>query len=152
MICGADFTAVLDLAPERTQGIGGKIPLSPEEEEQILYISPQIVPPRLWGKDEEEIQALAQENLRRIEEDLKKLQERSWGALVINDVSLYLQAGRAEDLIFSVETIPTLVMNGYYGRYFGRSAFSRREREQVEVLMGCCDQVFYLPSAISPSI
>jgi len=152
MSCGEDLIAVLDLAPERIQGVGGKIPLSPGERERMLYISPQIAPPRLWGKDEEEIQALAQENLRRIEGEFKKLRGRSLRTVVINDVSLYLQAGRAEDLIFSWEKIPTLIMNGYYGRYFGASAFSRREREQMEVLISRCDQVFYLPGVIFPPL
>jgi len=152
MGCGEDLIAVLDIAPERTQGVGGKMPLVPAERERILYLSPQISPPRLWGKDEEEIQALAQENLRRIEGEFKKLQGRSLRTVVINDVSLYLQAGRAEDLILSLEKIPTLVMNGYYGRYFGTSAFSRREREQMEILISHCDQVFYLPGVISPSL
>lgn len=53
-------------------------------------------------------------------------------------------------LMASVKEISTLVMNGYYGRYFGESAFSCREREQMEALMLRCDKVFHLPPVPHP--
>ena len=131
--------------------LSGKMPLSPAERMRVYYLSPRVVPPRLSGKDKQEIQALARENRRRIEEALRDLRKRPWRTLVINDVSLYLQRGRAENLISSVEGILTVVINGYYGRFFGASAFSRREREQMEILMSRCDQIFFLPSLVPPS-
>lgn len=151
MGCEGGPIAVLDLAPERIQGVGGKMLLSPAEKEKVLYFSPLILPPRLTGKTAGEILALAWENCQRIEETLRALRERTFWALVINDVSLYLQGGEVESLMASVKGISTLVMNGYYGRYFGESAFSRREREQMEALMLRCDKVFHLPPVPHPS-
>lgn len=145
MNCATGPIAILDLAPEKVQGVGGKIPLSLKEKKQVFYFSPRIVPPRLTGKTEEEIRELARGNYERIKESLRALKEKDPACLVINDVSLYLHEGSAEKLISYIEIIPTLLMNGYYGRFFGDSAFSRREREQMEILIGCCHQVFYLP-------
>jgi len=131
------------LAPEKVQGVGGKIPLTPQEKEQLFYFSPLIVPPRLSGKTEEEVQMIAQENWARIEETLKGISRLTLAVLIINDVSLYLQKGTAAHLLSQVARIPTLVMNGYYGQYFGTSPLSRWEREQMEALRACCDQIIY---------
>jgi hypothetical protein len=147
--CGNDAVAVLDLAPEKVQGIGGKVPLSFQEKEQVLYLSPRIIPPRLFGKSKEEIQALAQENCQRIEHALQVLREKVLSCLIINDVSLYLHEGSAEQLLSSVGKISTLLMNGYYGGYFGDCFLSRRERAQMEILMSHCHQVIFLPSLLT---
>jgi hypothetical protein len=144
--CGTDPVAVLDLAPEKVQGIGGKIPISIREKEQVLYLSPRIIPPRLFGKSKEEIQTLARENYQRIEDALQVLREKVLNCLIINDVSLYLHGGSAEQLLSFVGRISTLLMNGYYGSYFGDCFLSRRERAQMEILMSHCHQVIFLPS------
>lgn len=45
-----------------------------------------------------------------------------------------------------LERVPTAVMNGSYGGYFGESPLSRREREQMDLLKAACHQVSYLSS------
>lgn len=141
MECQRDSVAVLDLAPEKIRGIGGKLPLTLQEREKILYFSPQIVPPRLSGKDEQEIQKLARENRIRSEMILAGFRARKIDILVINDVSLYFHAGDAERLLSFIEGVSTIVINGYYGNYFGDTPLSRRERRQMEILMSRCDRV-----------
>ncbi len=137
---------VLDLAPEKVRTVGGKIPLTPQEKERILHLSPVILPPRLLGKNEGEVQALAKENRERIDAALEKIRGQKLSVLVINDVSLYFHDGEARFLLSSVEHVPTLLINGYYGKYFGDSPLSRKEREQMEYLMSRCDRVYLLPS------
>jgi len=136
---------ILDLAPEETRGVGGKIPLTSGEKEEILYLSPLILPPRMLGKSEAEVRRLAEENRQRIDPILAQIQKREPAFLLINDITLYLQDGKADHLLGFIEAIPTVIMNGYYGRYFGESPFSQRERSEMEVLMSRCDRVIFLP-------
>jgi len=136
---------VLDLAPEKISGVGGKIPLSPQERAHIDYFSPLIVPPRLWGKTPEEVFALATENARRIEGVLHSVSWEKYRVLFINDISLYFHTQTVTDLFWAIEQVPTILMNGYYGRFFRPGDISRREREQMDALMEGCDQIFFLP-------
>ncbi len=136
--------AVLDLAPARTWGVGGKLNLPGAG--KITLFSPLILPPRLTGRSEEEIWKIAKENFKRIEECLKYMQEQSWSFIVINDVTLYLHQGQAEELLKYVALTPTLLLNGYYGRHFAQSTFSRREHEEMTRLLLACDQIIFLPS------
>ena len=147
--CRKDPIAVLDLAPEKIRGVGGKLPLSAQEKKRVIFFSPEIVPPRLSGKNEEEINAFARGNCQRIEESLRAIRGKALECLVVNDVSLYLHAGSTKQLMVFVGGISTLVINGYYGHYFGDSILSRREHEQMEILMSYCDPIFFLP-ALSP--
>ena len=142
---GTESIAVLDLAPEKVDRVGGKFPFTDGEKEGILYLSPQILPPRLWGKSEEEIGRLAEENRQRIDQALRKLPPSTTSVLFINDISLYFHAGNAEQIWLILEKISTVVMNGYYGHYFGSSPLSQRERAQMEFLMARCDRVLFLP-------
>jgi len=141
----AESIAVLDLAPEKIDRVGGKMPFTDEEKEGILYLSPRIVPPRLLGKSEEEIRRLAGENRQRIDQALRTLQFSAASVLFINDISLYFHAGEGEQIWISLEKISTVVMNGYYGRYFGSSPLSQKERTEMEFLMVRCDRVLFLP-------
>ncbi len=145
---GAESIAVLDLAPEKIDRVGGKMPFMEEEKEGILYLSPRILPPRLLGKSEEEIRQLAGENRQRIDQALRTLQSSPalpGSVLFINDISLYFHAGEGEQIWLSLEKISTVVMNGYYGRYFGSGPLSQRERTEMEFLMVRCDRVLFLP-------
>ena len=100
----------------------------------------------MTAKTEEEAWNLARENLRRIEEGFARLPAGPWNLFVANDVSLYLQAGSAKRLLGRLAAAPTVVLNGYYGKYFGHSPLSLREREQMDLLRDACHQVHYLPA------
>jgi len=143
--------AVLDLAPEKVGGVGGKIPLSAEERKGLSYLSPLIIPPRLSGKNPEEVLELARENRKRIDIALEDLKGETPVILIINDVSLYLQTGKVENLNLLLRTIPTAIMNGYYGGYFPEGILTEQERHQMECLMGQCDRVLFLPPFGVPS-
>jgi hypothetical protein len=137
--------AVLDLAPEKIRGVGGKIPFAFQGKEKIHYLSPLILPPRLSGKNEEDIRRIARENRQRIDGALQNCIGKNISIWLMNDVTLYLHDGQAEELFSIIADIPTVVMNGYYGRYFGESPLSRRERMEMENLMSRCDRVIFLP-------
>ena len=99
----------------------------------------------MMGKNETEVLLLAEENRRRIDPILAQIKRREPTFLLVNDITLYLQNGKADQLISCIEGIPTIIMNGYYGRYFGKNSFSQRERFEMEALMSRCDRVVFLP-------
>ena len=134
--------AILDLAPEAVQGIGGKFPVS--QTAGVFYLSTAIAAPRLNGKDEAETQHLAEENARAIEKLLSTLERQRPNILVVNDATLYLQAGSLERFEQVLEASTTSIVNAYYGYSFADSALSRRERRLTEALMLKSDPVFRL--------
>jgi hypothetical protein len=143
---GEEGIALFDFAPEKLGQVGGKMPLAQEDLSRIWVAAPRIVPPRLTAKTEAEARRLADENRRRIDEAFDRLPKRAWRLFVGNDISLYLQAGTAERLLARLDLAPTVVLNGFYGRYFGESPLGRREREQMDLLKEACHRVYYLPS------
>nr|WP_320012746.1 hypothetical protein [uncultured Desulfobulbus sp.] len=134
--------AVLDLAPEAVQGIGGKFPVSLTA--GLYYLSTTIAAPRLNGKDEAETQHLAEENARAIEKLFSTLERQRPQILVVNDATLYLQAGSLERFAQVLEASTTSIVNAYYGYSFADSALSRRERRLAEALIHTSDRVFRL--------
>ncbi len=143
---GEEGIALFDFAPERIGEVGGKMALAEEDRRRVWVESPRIVPPRLTAKTEEEAWKLAGINFQRIEEAFGRLPARKWNLFFLNDVSIYLQAGRADRLLERLQPVPTVVMNGYYGGYFGDCPLSLREKEQMDLLKAACHQVFILPS------
>lgn len=137
-----DNIAVLDLAPETTRGIGGKMEVPSHS--RITYYTTTIIPPRLMGKDIEEVEAYAYQNAKAVEELFSRLLKKPREVLVINDVSLYLQKGRLDRLLEVLGTSHTAIINGYYGRAFGDSPFSLKEKEQMDHLAKHCDRVIHL--------
>ena len=134
--------AVLDLAPQTTGQIGGK--MTSANKLPVLYLTGPITAPRLTAATHKEAERLAAENAHLI----GKLFERFAGSgrriLFINDVTLYLQAGSFRKLELLLQGISTLVVNAYYGTSFPPSPLTRRERETTERLQALFDSVIYL--------
>jgi hypothetical protein len=140
----------LDLAPEippdvmlekDLAGVGGFLRVP--EARGFLYLRPRILPPRLMAKRPEEAISIAQENLRAIEGILERPPEAR-DILFVNDMSLYLHAGDANQLICFLRKFPTVVANAYRGRKLPQGPISSREREQVDILVQFFDLVLEL--------
>ncbi|MBW2285689.1 MAG: hypothetical protein JRF65_13965 [Deltaproteobacteria bacterium] len=131
--------AVIDMAPERVKGVGGK--LDRVGIEAVRYMTGDMIPPRLTGKTKEEILELAQRNARLIETIFEQYEARPADVLGVNDVSMYLQAGRFERFAALIDTTPTVVMNGYFGSSLGGGKLGERERGNMTRLMKRCDRV-----------
>ena len=129
---------VLDLAPETTKGIGGK--MTPQSKDILLLTCP-ILPPRLTGKNENEIQRLAEQNAQRIDPLIDRAIAAKRTILIINDASLYLQAGSLKRFIAMIKTSPTVIINAYYGNSFKPAPFTNTEQKNVESLYSLCNQV-----------
>lgn len=142
LAAGEREVVLLDLAPERTRGIGGKLEAAGLGGVRVL--SAPVKPPRLLGRTPDEVLALARENARLIEGLLPRLEESPCRVLLVNDVSLYLQAGSLERLWGVLEPVPSVVINGYYGRSLGGGELGERERRAMEELMARCQRVIRL--------
>ena len=139
---GKTQIAIIDMAPERVRKAGGKIPVKTSH--RVRYYSARIRPPRLSGKSETQVENLARQNASVLSELLDTCMKRPPRVLFINDVSIYLQAGDPASLLRLIDTIPTVVMNGYFGRSLGGGLLSERERQNMKYLQKHCDNVILL--------
>ena len=117
-------------------GAGGY--LLPPANSGVLDLRTQLHAPRLSSSTEADAEAKAAQNAAAINALLQRLPRPGSGrdVLFVNDVTLYLQAGFAADLLGNLgkADFTTLVVNGYWGQRLGDSALSRREREQTRRL------------------
>ena len=136
---------VLDLAahipPAMAQarglvGAGGY--LVPPSDCGALDLRTHLAAPRLSSATEAEAEAKAARNAQAIDALFAQLPPPGSGrdVLFVNDVTLYLQAGQASDLLAHLgrADFGTVLVNGYWGQRLGDSALSRRERKQTEIL------------------
>jgi hypothetical protein len=134
---------LLDLAPESKDGIGGR--LNRPAGFDGLYLTTAIVPPRLTARHATGADALARANAQAIEMLFEDAHRAAGSILVINDVTLYLQAGRYERLLATIQTAATVLINAYYGHSFPDYDLSRQERRLTERLIQDCDRIIRLP-------
>jgi hypothetical protein len=135
-------TAVLDLAPPPRRGVGG--PLLPPPGAGVLYRAAVVVPPRLTAADEEEAERLARANAIAIEELFTEYLRAPRSILLVNDATLYLQAGELARFLEVLAPSATCLVNAYYGRSFPEYALSRRERRRTDELAAAFDRVVRL--------
>ena len=145
--------AVIDMAPDippevaagrGLKGVGGKLAPLPEG---VSYLAADIRAPRLISRTEAEALGVAQENRVKIDGLFDAYGVAGRDILFINDLSIYLQAGRAEDLLRRIETASTVVANGYYGSALGSGALSAHEAEEMVKVMTAFDVRLRTPVA-----
>ncbi len=142
LAAGQPGIVVLDLAPERVRGIGGK--LAAPRGRGLTCLTAAIAAPRLSGRSPREVLALARANAGLAEELFERVGAIDCRALFINDVSLYLQAGDPGRLLALIARPESVVINGYYGTSLGGGELGERERLGMERLFAACDEVVRL--------
>jgi hypothetical protein len=133
--------AIVDMAPEISEalarekglvGVGGK--LTPPEGHGSLYLGGHLAPPRLSSKTEDAAMEKARQNRRTIEGLFRRIDWQARDILLVNDVSIYLQAGTAEDLTRWLDRAATVIANGYCGKRLGGGTLTERERSETAKL------------------
>ena len=149
-LCRRDFgprIAIVDMAPDipatlakerGLAGVGGK--LMPPEGYGVLCLDGSFAPPRLSSKTEAEAIEKARQNRRSIDTLLRRLDREPREILLLNDVSIYLQAGTAEDLIRRIDRAATVIANGYRGERLGGGTLTERERAETAKLKDYFEQ------------
>lgn len=134
--------AVLDLAPNPVQGIGGKLP--PCSSKHILYLTDDIAAPRLMGENAAHTLQLAKQNAQKIEKLFEELTKRQKEILFVNDATLYLQHGSLSRFLKILAGSSTRIINVYYGSTFEKSKLTLRERQLTDALIAVSDKVVML--------
>jgi hypothetical protein len=135
---------VIDFAPRQVGEIGGKMSVYMDSINGVKYLSPKMVcTPRLSGRSSQEVLRYAELNRERMEPLLSGFIERATKVLILNDVTLYLHAGRLEKILNCMELTETFLATAYYGSRLAEnhgSGISVREKRLVEKLVSYMDQ------------
>jgi len=136
---------IIDLAPQRARGIGGKLTDYINLISKVRYLSPErVYKPRLTGTSPEEILRYAESNKKIMEPLLNRFIQKPTENLVLNDVTLYLHCGELETVLKCVGLAKTFLATAYYGTKlvddFG-TGISSRERQLTNKLANVMDLV-----------
>lgn len=134
--------AVLDLSPAARapsgELVGAPLTAYVKPAPPIRYLRPpRVRAPRLEGRSGEEVLKLAEENAKAMEKLFEEFLKEPRKVVFVNDVSLYLHAGRLGKLLSALSGASTAILNGYYGRGLNDdkgSGLSLRERRLMEKL------------------
>jgi hypothetical protein len=146
---GEKQITVVDLAPEikpsdikdneSIPALGGR--LNAPEGSDIHYFHDCIHPPRLRARDEQEAAVLAEKNRWTIETLFEKALQAKANALFVNEGSLYLHAGSPFRFLEWIQSFETVVVNGYFGKFFKQDGITIRERAGMVFLTQHCDRL-----------
>jgi hypothetical protein len=140
--------AVLDLAPHISEqlaaqrglrGVGGH--LEAPLDSGALTIREELEPPRLSSASEAEAMGKAARNKALIDAAWQRAGAGTRDILVANDISMYLQAGSADELVSRFAAADTVIANGYFGERLGGGELTRHERAQMERLRAWFESV-----------
>jgi len=144
---GREIT-VIDMAPKRTLGVGGKITdyIDVKYLKNTRYFSVEIVPPRLLSKSEDEALRYAIMNFKKLKPLLDEYIANPTKILIINDLSIYVHAGPFEDVDACIMESETFIANSYFGKKIdGKFPKIRyRERKFIIDLLRFVDNVYVM--------
>jgi len=134
---------VIDMAPPtmRVRGIriGGTLAEITRSTLKVRYLKPaKVKAPRVTAKTPQELRKLAKFNRTAIDRLLTKYAQKPTPILLINDVSMYLQAGRLERILRVARKAETFIANGYFGKKLEEdlgTGISGREKTLMKRLM-----------------
>lgn len=136
---------VVDLAPQRTGEIGGKLTDYANLNSRVEYLSPKnVYTPRLAATSPEQVLRYAESNRKIMEPLLNDFIQNPTEVLVINDITLYLHAGELKTILRSVRLVKTFLATAYYGSKLAEdlgTGISTRERRLTDKLATFMDLV-----------
>ena len=145
---------VIDLAPHIPEEllvrsghrkIGGH--LSVPDNSGVLYLTDRIDPPRLSTDSESAAVNVARQNLIKIDALFKTAESSGRSIWFVNDLSMYVQAGAGDSMVWRFKKTGSVVANGYYGQSLGAGRLSEYERREMNWLAGWFPYVIHLNSA-----
>jgi energy-coupling factor transporter ATP-binding protein EcfA2 len=140
-----DRITIIDFAPKRTGHLGGKLTDYSTLKRGVRYLAPKkVCAPRLTGASPEQVLRLARLNRRLMEPLLSEFIQKWTEILIINDVTLYLHAGKLERILQSVRLADTFLGTAYYGSKLAEdlgTGISLREKGLTNELAAFMDRV-----------
>ncbi|MDG6928724.1 MAG: hypothetical protein JRN39_00880 [Nitrososphaerota archaeon] len=142
---------VFDFAPDETvlcgKIVGGKVSGGTAMAAGLNYLSPRLEPPRLSGRDAEEVLSIARRNASLTAGCIEEYLSRPTPVLFANDLTMHLHAGDLRVLVSAVERSKTFIGNAYAGESLKEdrgSGISTRERDLLGELKRWMDDVIVL--------
>ena len=86
-------------------------------------------------------------NARRIEAMMDRYLAAPRDILLVNDATLYLQAGCLTRFVALLDSAATAVINAYAGAYFSDGPLTRHEQRLTDRLGRRCDRIIRLPES-----
>ncbi len=151
LLCSHGFSrdvTIIDMAPERKHGVGGRIRDFLSRKLAVRYLAPvRIYPPRTLARNRKEVLEYAYMNYTALKPLLDRYIREPTRILVINDLTIYLHAGPLEDIVECLEKSKTLIANAYYGSKLVQdygSGITEREKKLLENLLPYMDKIILL--------
>ena len=145
---GPEEITVIDMAPFRFSGIGGKLRELTESVRRVRYLTDdRIAPPRLAGRNATEVLRLAERNASLIRSLLLEFIKRPTRILLVNDLTIYLHEGDHSLLEEVIEAAETFVATCYEGERLSDdkgSGITAIEMTRLGELKGRVDNVLSL--------
>lgn len=136
---------VIDLAPQRMGEVGGKLSDYVDSIDKVRFLSPErVYTPRLTGTSREQVLKYAELNRRLMEPLFMGFVQRTTKILILNDITLYLHAGKLETILKCMRLAETFLATAYYGSRLAedrRSGISVREKQIIKRLATYMDQI-----------
>jgi len=136
---------VIDLAPQRTGEIGGKLTDYLNIDSRVRYLSPEkVYTPRLAGTSPEQVLRYAKLNKKSMEPLLNRFVRNVTRVLMLNDITLYLHLGELQTVLECVRLADTFSATAYHGSRFDKdfgTGISVRERQMTEELAAFMDSI-----------
>lgn len=143
MLISPEEITVVDLAPRKVGGIGGKLTDYVEISSGVRYLSPKnVYTPRFAGQSFEQVLHYAQLNRENMEPLLNTFIQNPTKVLIINDVTLYLHLGKLETVLSCVSLAKTFLATAYYGSKLANdlgTGISAKERQLINRLARLLD-------------
>ncbi|MCS7146170.1 MAG: hypothetical protein RMJ28_02400 [Nitrososphaerota archaeon] len=134
---------IIDMAPSLSWGVGGKIIEVGEVPEGVRYLTSwEIKPPRLIGRDAEEVQKLARDNCMLLNPLIERYVKNPTPILAINDATIFVHGGESAPLTSAMALSRAWIVTAYSGSRLAEdkgSGLTLRERRFVESLLQVSD-------------
>lgn len=139
---------VIDMAPSKIGEIGGTLDAYTDSVKKVRYLKPpRITPPRLTGRNAEEVERYARQNHEILKPLIEEYLAEPTRILLVNDVTIYLHWGSFEDLARAISISETFAGTAYQGVRLHDdkgSGITDRERRRLEELKQYVDEVIVL--------
>lgn len=136
---------VIDLAPQRTGEIGGKLTDYLTIDSRVRYLSPEkVYTPRLVSTSPEHVLRYAELNKKSMKPLLDQFVRKTTSVLMLNDITLYLHLGELQTVLECVRLADTFSATAYHGSTFDKdfgTGISSRERQLTEELAAFMDSI-----------
>jgi len=136
---------IIDMAPDLSWGIGGKLLEVGEIPAGARYLTSwELRPPRLLGRDADDVLSIARENARHIDLLLEEYLRRPSIVLAVNDATMYVHAKEPQTLLRAMNLSRSSIVTAYAGILLSDdkgSGITVRERRFVETLLRVSDRI-----------